>query len=152
MNDQEYIVEKIIDKRVRNGVTEYYLSWKGFPSSENTWEPEENLDCPDLIQAFEVQEKRTKEQKRAKSFEKAGRGFFDRGLEPERIVGATNSSGELELLIKWKGTDMADLVPAKLRMKNAHNLLSNSTKNILSGTVVHNDRHFRCRVSGVGTM
>uniref|UniRef100_A0A915PE39 Heterochromatin protein 1 n=1 Tax=Setaria digitata TaxID=48799 RepID=A0A915PE39_9BILA len=112
--DQEYVVEKIIDKRVRNGVTEYYLSWKGFPSSENTWEPEENLDCPDLIQAFEVQEKRIKEQKRAKNLEKVGRSLFDRGMEPERIVGATNSNGELELLIKWKGTDMADLVPAKI--------------------------------------
>jgi len=127
--EEEYTVEKILDKRIRGGKTEYLIKWEGYPDSENTWEPEDNLDCPDLISAFEEKTKQKKEEKkRKKEAESSGSGKkkqklvedeegkprgFERGLQPERIIGATDSSGELMFLMKWKDSDEADLVPAR---------------------------------------
>ena len=127
--EEEYQVEKVVDKRIgKNGKIEYLLKWKGYGNEDNTWEPKENLDCEDLIQTFEknLKEKNQKKKEEAKRKSSAGgsdgkkkkgdderpRGF-DRSLDPERIIGATDSSGELMFLIKWKGSDEADLVPAR---------------------------------------
>jgi len=131
--EEEYVVEKIINKKIQNGKTLYFLKWKGYDDVDNTWEPEENLDCPEMIREFEENYSKkekdtameTKKRKLNGTEEKSDaapakkkveddrpRGF-DRGLDPDRIIGATDSSGELMFLIKWKGCDEADLVPSK---------------------------------------
>ncbi len=34
---EEFIVERIVSHRFRNGRKEYLLAWKGYPEEENTW-------------------------------------------------------------------------------------------------------------------
>eukprot|EP00088_Acartia_fossae_P010925 TRINITY_DN15480_c0_g1_i1.p1 TRINITY_DN15480_c0_g1~~TRINITY_DN15480_c0_g1_i1.p1 ORF type:complete len:181 (+),score=64.73 TRINITY_DN15480_c0_g1_i1:43-543(+) len=129
---EEFEVEKILDHRTRKGKTEYLIKWKGYDNEEdNTWEPIENLDCEDKILEFnknkrigeEKDKKKTGDKRKSEAGKKDEpskkkkedtklRGFA-RGLTAERIIGATNDPGELFFLIKWKGSDEADLVPAK---------------------------------------
>jgi len=132
MSEEEYEVETILEKRVRKGKTEYLVKWKGWEDpSDNTWEPEAHLDCPDIISAFNKKNDGAKDSGASKPAEKRKSTTegtdpakkkpkvetrpkgFSRGLQPEKIIGATNDPGELYFLIKWKGSDEADLVPAK---------------------------------------
>ncbi|XP_014670756.1 PREDICTED: chromobox protein homolog 1-like [Priapulus caudatus] len=132
--EEEYEVEKILDKRIRGGKIEYFIKWKNYGDEDDTWEPEANLDCEDLMKEFErkLKEKKEKEKDKDKKRKTSDDGDklkakkkkmeeedsskprgFARGLQPERIIGATDSSGELMFLMKWKGSDEADLVPAR---------------------------------------
>lgn len=42
-DEEEFEVENIMDKRKRQGGTEYLIKWLGYDATHNTWEPEENL-------------------------------------------------------------------------------------------------------------
>jgi hypothetical protein len=34
---EEFIVDRIVNHRFRNGRKEYLLAWRGYPEEENTW-------------------------------------------------------------------------------------------------------------------
>ncbi|XP_063528953.1 chromobox protein homolog 5-like isoform X2 [Cydia strobilella] len=150
-SEEEYVVEKVLDRRVVKGKVQYLLKWKGYKEEESTWEPEDNLDCAALIKTFEdarkEKEKSKKPEERAKkrvressedtrksrgasvsSADGTGTGTdakrskdkddkksgFEKGLKAEKIIGASDATGQLMFLIKWADSDEAELVPAKI--------------------------------------
>ena len=51
--------------------------------------------------------------KKSKIFNATNAQNHSRGLDPERKIGATDSSDELTFLIKWEGSDKEDLAPSR---------------------------------------
>ncbi|XP_077295602.1 chromobox protein homolog 3-like [Arctopsyche grandis] len=184
----EFVVERVLDKRTQRGKVQYLLKWKGYKEEESTWEPQENLDCENLILAYEearkekestgkkTEEKKPEKRKseaeskdsakrrkavvsddddkKSKTSEKSDKKKSDdskkkkivsasssddekltekkakadkkvdndktkktgfaRGLKAEKIIGASDASGQLMFLIKWANSEDAELVPAKV--------------------------------------
>ena len=55
-NSLEYEVDKILDSRLYYGKLQYLIQWKGFNTSENSWEPLINLEhAKDSVHAFHAQ-------------------------------------------------------------------------------------------------
>lgn len=52
--DELYNVEKIVDKKKVGKKILYHVKWEGFPTSQNTWEPLNNLkNVKDIVKRYE---------------------------------------------------------------------------------------------------
>ncbi|CAL4188417.1 unnamed protein product, partial [Meganyctiphanes norvegica] len=91
-NQEEWVVEKIVDKRNCNGQVEYCLKWRGYPDEENTWEPKDNLTCPALIKDFE------------KRYSEAETNEIKKKVwVVEKILDKRIFNGQVEYYLKWRG-------------------------------------------------
>jgi chromobox protein 1 len=79
LSENEYYVEKVLDKKIEDGEVQYLIKWEGWSIDQSTWEPKENLEnIKHLIEDFEreVLEQREKEKKR-----RVGRPPLKEGLK-----------------------------------------------------------------------
>ncbi|ELK28750.1 Chromobox protein like protein 1 [Myotis davidii] len=95
--EEEYVVEKVLDRRV---------SQKTAHETDKSEGGKRKADSNSEDKGEESKPKKKEE-------EPEKPGSFAQGLELERILRATDSSGELMFLMKWKNSDEADLAPAK---------------------------------------
>ncbi|KAK9833785.1 hypothetical protein WJX74_005764 [Apatococcus lobatus] len=60
--DQEYVVEKIVDRRIdEHGKTEYLVKWRGYALEEDGWEPQKNLQDCKALDAYERKHGKSKQ-------------------------------------------------------------------------------------------
>src|SRR5258707_5878088 len=70
---EEYEVKHLINHRRHGGsrMLQYFVKWKGYPKSDNTWEPAQNIHAPDLLkkyhQRYPLQDKREKKPRKKAS-------------------------------------------------------------------------------------
>ena len=94
-----YEVEKIVNKRTNAyGLVEYLVKWKGYPTSENTWEPKKHLKRLDyMIKEYEngIGEKNVKKMKK---------GSLDNEIPdvPKKVIKLKKINGIRFCKIKWK--------------------------------------------------
>ncbi len=50
---KQYILEKVIGKKLVKGKIMYFVKWKGFGENDNTWEPIENFSDPKPYKDYE---------------------------------------------------------------------------------------------------
>uniref|UniRef100_A0A0K0F506 Chromo domain-containing protein n=1 Tax=Strongyloides venezuelensis TaxID=75913 RepID=A0A0K0F506_STRVS len=48
-----YVIEKIVDSRVVNGVKEYRVRWENYPPEDDTWQTIDTFNDPSIVQEFE---------------------------------------------------------------------------------------------------
>jgi hypothetical protein len=56
LDEDEYIVEESINRRGTKAKREYLVKWRGYPRSESTWQPVQELlrRCADLVDKYDL--------------------------------------------------------------------------------------------------
>ena len=113
--DEEYEVEEILNKRIKKGQIEYLVKWKGWDLPEhNTWEHQDHLaNSTEMIKEYEIKLQQQKLMMKYGPDSNIRPRGFSRGLEAEKIVGATFETGKIFFSVKWKDCDQTDIVSAK---------------------------------------
>ena len=83
---EEYVVKSLRDTRIKNGVAEIQVKWKGYGPDQMTWEPRTMLmeDVPDMVREFDK-----RQSKAPKSGSKANSEHVSAKLSQEPTVKAS---------------------------------------------------------------
>lgn len=130
--DGDYEVEDIVDHKVDKKKKVYLVRWKNYGPESDTWEPEDSLSCPEIIEKYNnslpADQKPGKKSKKAGKEEKPAAKSTstkpkraaaskpavtddadeaDDDYEVEDIIDHKKERGKNVFLIRWKGFEAA---------------------------------------------
>ncbi|KAH0794023.1 chromobox protein 3-like isoform X2 [Histomonas meleagridis] len=101
-----YEVEKILAHKIgTNGKRRFLLKWKGYGYDDNTWEAEENLNCPELLDEYLKKHKLFKEKLAPKGKLLA---------RPEEIIDVSLSGKELKYEVRYPDNQISTISSKEL--------------------------------------
>lgn len=121
--EESYEVEEIVDKRIKEGKVEYFIKWKNYPSSENTWEPVLHLECAEMINQFEskvcsIDEDEVKLDDTIEDNSEVpihgGKSGVELGYDIKEIIGGMRLRDQAFLTVLWKQSNTQELVSKDL--------------------------------------
>lgn len=100
-DSEEYLVERIIEYRIRKGIKQYFVKWKGFSDADNTWEPVDSLEQikngMEMVKKFYassgLKSNATAKEDVVEKEPKAGPSGVKRKLSPSSSSDSSSSSG-----------------------------------------------------------
>ena len=119
----EYEVESILNHRKRGKKLEYLIKWAGYDSSQNTWEPEENLDgIEEMIRSYwdaqEKEKEKEKEKNKAKSAkEKQAKEKTKIAEKPKAKGKEKENTKKSEKIEKPKEIEILGVIPSQNKEK-----------------------------------
>ncbi|KAM7348765.1 uncharacterized protein ACRADG_007965 isoform 2-T2 [Cochliomyia hominivorax] len=114
--EEEYEVKDIVGHKTERGVSYFLIRWKGYTKADDTWEPEDTLNCPDIIERYKKKQKSSPKKgstpakkKGGGKTGKGGRGNNknndeeDQEWEVEKIIDYAEEKKGRVFRIRWKG-------------------------------------------------
>uniref|UniRef100_A0A914M762 Chromo domain-containing protein n=1 Tax=Meloidogyne incognita TaxID=6306 RepID=A0A914M762_MELIC len=89
--EMEYKVEKILNKKLKNGREQYLIKWSGFGPKWNSWEPKKNIQHLEEFKNYLVEEKEEELLKREEKLERMDRSSRKASREALKKIFLMNS-------------------------------------------------------------
>lgn len=116
--EEEYEVKDIVGHKTERGVSYFLIRWKGYTKDDDTWEPEDTLNCPDIIEKYMKKQKSSPKKASSPAKKKGGKATGGAGVrgskknkdddeeqewEVEKIIDYAEEKKGRVFRIRWKG-------------------------------------------------
>lgn len=111
--EAEYEVKDIVGHKMERGISYFLIRWKGYTKDDDTWEPEDTLNCPEIIDKYKKKQAINSPKKGGTPIKKGKGNAKNISIKPkedpnkewevEKIIDYAEEKTGRVFRIRWKG-------------------------------------------------